>query len=187
MDQFTTKGLSRALRAALLAAGLCALPAAHAADGTISVTGEIKGTTCKISGNSTGGPNFTVALPEVVASSLGSNGARTGDTPFDIALTKCQPGSGNVSTYFEPGTTVNAQTGQLKNTSGTAANVEIGLLNKDRSAIKLGAGHSAQNSASVAIASGSAKLEYIAQYVAANGPAGSGSVNTSVLYSLIYQ
>ncbi|AOJ94271.1 type 1 fimbrial protein [Burkholderia multivorans] len=187
MVQFSIQGLPRALRAALLVAGICALPAAHAQDGTITVTGDISGTTCKISGNSTGGPNFTVALPEIVASSLGSAGTRTGDTPFNIMLTNCQPGSGNVSTYFEPGTTVNAATGQLKNASGTAQNVEVGLLNKDRSVIKLGVGHPSQNTAKVAIASGSAKLEYIAQYVATGGAAGSGSVNTSVLYSLVYQ
>lgn len=186
MGQFSSKQLSRALRAALLTAGICALPAVHAADGTISLAGEISGQTCSISGNG-GGKDFTVKLPDIVASSLGSDGATTGATAFDITLSNCTPGSGNVSTYFEPGTTINTATGQLKNTSGTAANVEIGMLNKDKSAIKLGSAHPAQNSKYVPIASGSAKLEYYAQYVASGGGAGSGTVNTSVLYSLIYQ
>ncbi len=186
MGQSSKNGFFRALPAALLVAGVCALPAAHAADGTITVNGEISGTTCTISGNG-GGKDFTVALPEVLASTLGSAGAKSGETPFNISLTNCQPNSGKVWTYFEPGTTVNTATGQLKNSSGTAANVEVGLFNKDGSAIKLGAGSPSQNSKQVDIVAGAAKLEYVAQYVATAGGAGAGSVNTSVLYSLEYQ
>ncbi|MGX5731393.1 fimbrial protein [Pseudoxanthomonas beigongshangi] len=185
MGQSSKNGFFRALPAALLVAGVCALPAAHAApDGTITVNGEITGSTCTISGNG-GGENFTVALPEVLTSALGTAGARSGEASFNISLTNCQPNSGKVWTYFEPGATV-ADTGRLKN-SGTAANVEVGLYNKDGTPIQIGAASASQNSKPADIVSGTAKLEYTAQYVATAGGAGSGSVNTSVLYSLEYQ
>lgn len=186
MSQTSKNGFIRALPAALLVAGVCALPAAHAADGTITVNGEITGTTCTISGNG-GGKSFTVPLPEVLTSALNAAGNTAGNTDFNIKLTNCQPNSGNVSTYFEPGSTVNPQSGKLKNVSGNAQNVEIGLLNKGGAAIMLGAGKPTQNSARATITNGTATLEYTAQYVAAGGAASAGSVNTSVLYSMDYQ
>ena len=59
--------------ALLLACGL-AVPLATAADGTITLTGEITGTTCTISGGTGGvagsGANFPVVLDKVQASAL---------------------------------------------------------------------------------------------------------------------
>jgi major type 1 subunit fimbrin (pilin) len=162
-----------------------AMPAvSHAADGTITINGQITAQTCTISGNG-GGKDFTVILPVVSASALAIAGATAGLTPFSIALTACTPNSGNVSTYFEMGANVNTVTGQLKNTGVT--NVEVGLLNASASLITVGAAVGAQNSPSVAITSGSATLSYFAEYVATGVVAGPGVVSTSVMYSLIYQ
>ena len=177
----------KALSILLATAGLAlAATSAHAADGTITITGEITGQTCTISGNG-GGKDFTVTLPGVSTSALAAPGSTAARTPFQIALSKCTPNSGNASVYFEPGLTVNAGTGQLKNTNGTAENVEIGLLNKDGSNIKLGATQGNQKSQVVPIKDGAATLDYYAQYVATGGAAGSGSVDTSVMYSVSYQ
>ncbi|WP_175685423.1 fimbrial protein [Burkholderia anthina] len=167
-------------------AAAAALPAvSHAADGTITIKGNVGTQTCTINGNGSASTNFTVALPKVSTSALASGGNTAGRTPFKIDLTNCNPNSGNVYTHFEPGTTVNASTGNLYNANGDAENVEIGLLNGDVSQIKLGKAD--ENSKPVSLASGAATLPYYAQYVATGGAAGAGSINTSVMYSIMYQ
>jgi major type 1 subunit fimbrin (pilin) len=177
--------LSAAL-VAVMGVAAFAPQAAKASDGTITFKGNITAQTCTISGNG-GGPNFTVTLPTVSTSSLTASGNVAGATPFSIALTNCSPDSGNVSTYYEAGTTIDTATSYLKNFTGTATNVEVGLLNSDSTPIKLGMAQAGQNSAVVAIASGAATLNYIAQYVATNGASTAGSVNTTVTYSMSYQ
>ncbi len=172
--------------AALTVAAAAALPTmAHAADGTITVNGSIGTQTCTIDGNGTGGKDFSVALPKVSTSSLASGGTTAGRTPFKIGLKNCSPASGKVYTHFEPGTTVNSTTGQLLNASGTAKNVEVGLLNGDTT--NIGLGKADEQSKVVELSNGAADLPYYAQYVATGGPAGQGTVNTSVMYSIMYQ
>ena len=130
---------------------------AKASDGTITFKGLITAQTCTISGNS-GPASFTVQLPTVSTSSLMAANATAGATPFNIALSACSPDSGNVSTYFEAGATVDATTGSLFNATGAATNVEVNLLNSDSSVIALGQPQAGQNSKVVAIASGAATL-----------------------------
>ncbi|WP_175782365.1 fimbrial protein [Burkholderia anthina] len=172
--------------AALAVAAAATLPAvSHAADGTITINGNIGTQTCTIDGNGTGGKDFTVALPKVSTSSLNSGGATAGRTPFKIGLKNCSPASGDVYTHFEAGTTVNSTTGQLLNATGTAQNVEVGLLNGDTT--NIGVGKALENSKAVKLVNGAADLPYYAQYVATGGAAGQGTVNTSVMYSIMYQ
>ncbi|WP_175856433.1 fimbrial protein [Burkholderia anthina] len=172
--------------AALAVAAAATLPAvSHAADGTITINGNIGTQTCTIDGNGTGGKDFTVALPKVSTSALVNGGSTAGRTPFKIGLKNCSPASGNVYTHFEAGSTVNASTGQLFNATGTAKNVEVGLLNGDSS--NIGVGKADENSKVVALSNGAADLPYYAQYVATGGSAGQGTVNTSVMYSIMYQ
>lgn len=176
---------------AAAAALAIALPlAAQATDGTITFNGKITNQTCDISGG-TGGKTFQVNMPTVSVSALAAAGDVAGSTPFAISLTNCSPDSGNVSTLFEMGGTVNTNTGSLKNTVGTgmATNVEVQLLNGDNTAIKLGQAQASQNSNSVAISAGAATLNYIAQYSVPNTSstgAGAGTVLTSVTYSMSY-
>jgi major type 1 subunit fimbrin (pilin) len=108
-------------------------------------------------------------------------------TPFNIALTQCNPDSGTASVYFEPDGFVDSATGQLRNVNGTATNIEIGLLNSNESKIQLGAESASQNSQSVPITSGSATLTYYAQYVRQGGVPTVGSVRTATQYTIIYQ
>jgi major type 1 subunit fimbrin (pilin) len=172
--------------ATLIAAAFAVPALAHAADGTITFTGEVTAQTCTVTGGAC--KDFTVALPPVSASSLSVDSATAGRTPFQIVLTVCTSATGNVSTYFEAGTTIDTATGRLKNAAGTATKVQIGLLNSDATtAITLGAAQASQNSQSVAIASSTATLKYFAQYVATGGAAGIGTVNTSVMYTMSYQ
>jgi major type 1 subunit fimbrin (pilin) len=174
------------LIAMIVAAGAALPTASFASDGTITFTGEITATTCQISGNG-GGSSFTVALDKVSTTALPTDKAAADAKPFNIVLSQCTPASGNAAVYFEPGATVDSVTGQLLNATGSAQNVEIGLLNSDYSKINLGQGSQTQNVKWASIASGSATFTYYAQYVAAGGAAKAGTVNTSTLYSIIYQ
>ena len=159
--------------------------AANAADGTITFTGTISAQTCTINGNGSGGTSFAVTLPTVAASALATDGATSGRTPFSIAVSGCSTKSGTVSTWFEPGATVDATTHRLTNGApGGAANVQIGLLEKDATtAVHPGI---ASQKANIDTTTGDAKLDYFAEYVATGGPAGSGAVSSSVTYSMVY-
>jgi major type 1 subunit fimbrin (pilin) len=178
---------TRLISAAILTSAALSSQFAFAADGTITINGQVTAQTCTINGNGSGSNNFTVTLPTVSTSALATAGQKAGATPFNIALTACTPASGNVHTYFEPGPTVDTSTGNLIVTTGGAQNVEIGLANGDFSAIALGAADASQNSQAVAISTGgTATLPYYAQYIA-TGAATAGAANSSVMYTLVYQ
>ncbi|MGB3067701.1 MAG: fimbrial protein [Ottowia sp.] len=163
--------------------------AAHAVDGSVTINGEVTAQTCQISGDGQGA-EFIVTLPTVSSAQLNAAGVTAGRTPFKIELTQCDPASGKVGVYFEPGLNVNTATGRLINkaTTNGAQNVEIGLLNDDTSVINLGSAVQAtQNMKTVAIAAdGSATLNYFAEY-AATAAASAGTVTTQSLYSVVYQ
>lgn len=176
------------LSAVLVAAAAMGSQLAHAApDGTITFNGAITATTCKINGGAAPA-NFTVTMPTVSTTTLAAADQTAGRTGFRIALTNCTAG-GNVHTFFEAGPTVDVGTGRLIN-SGAATNVEVELLNKDGSAITVGAsdgtGAGLQNSKSVAIVGGAANLDYYSQYHATGGASGAGSVTSSVTYDISY-
>ena len=172
------------LSSAFLAAATLAMShAAAAADGTINISGSITGTTCTINGSATAN-NFPVSLPPVSTTALGALDATAGRTAFSIRLTGCSVATGNVHSYFEPGTTVDTATGNLINAAG-AGGVQVQLLNGDATKINVGFADASQNSKSVAIAANAATLPYYAQYVR-TGALTAGAVNTSVMYSLVY-
>lgn len=165
---------------------ILSVPAAFAADGTVSFAGKVSGQTCTIKGNGTSA-DFTVTLPSVAAGALRTAGDATGRTPFAIELSDCTPNSGNVAVYFEPSAAVDMTTGRLINVAPDGAqNVQVSLKNGDATDIKLGAERASQNSKSVALANGAAKLDYLAEYVA-TGAATAGDLSTSATYSIVYQ
>lgn len=167
----------------ILASSLIVLgmSSAFAADGTITINGEVTDNTCVVT--TPQGKDLTVTLPTVSKLSLASPGATAGRTPFTLGLTGCQ--AGNVGTYFEPGATVDFATGLLNN-AGSATNVKVQLLGDNNEAIKVLAGPQANSQfVTVANADGSADLNYYAEYYA-TGAATSGNVTTSVKYTIIY-
>jgi major type 1 subunit fimbrin (pilin) len=167
------------------AVGLTA-SAAHASDGTLTINGTIVANSCKISGNGQG-PNFTVTLPSVSASTLSAAGSVAGATSFKIALTDCTPATGTVHTFWEYGSNT-LDDGNLKN-NGTASSVEVQLLdyNGSMKTIDVSKADGAQNSQNVSISGGSANLQYAAQYFTPAGGTTAGSVTTTVTYSMSYQ
>ncbi|WP_233838249.1 fimbrial protein [Paraburkholderia sp. ZP32-5] len=179
---------TKLISAAILTSAAMTSQFAFAADGTITINGQVTAQTCTINGNGSGSNNFTVTLLPVSTSALAAAGQRAFRKEFDVALTACTPASGNVHTYFEPGPTVDTATGNLIVAAGGATNVELGIENNaDDSPIVLGAADASQNSKAVAIAAdGTATLKYNAVYVA-TGAATAGVANSSVMYTLIYQ
>lgn len=160
----------------------------HATDGTLTFTGKITDSTCKISNP---GPSFTITLPTVSTTTLSATGNVAGRTPFQLTLTECSVT--NVTAYFEPGSTVNASNWRLNNqvATGAAQNVQIQILNSAGTLIQIKAGgtdgsQSGSEWVNVTTLSGSANLIFAAEYYA-TGATTAGLVSTSVQYTLIYK
>jgi major type 1 subunit fimbrin (pilin) len=154
------------------------LNAAQAASGTVSFTGAVSASTCTVSAAS-GGASPSVALPPVSKDDLKAVGAVAGRTPFGFQLTGClkdaSEGGGNVNTQGRLKTTLNG--------------VELQILNYgDTSPIKLGTDVAAQNVHyfDINTTTGTANLQYWVEYYAAAANPASGSLSSSVVYSLIY-
>jgi major type 1 subunit fimbrin (pilin) len=162
--------------------------AANAADGTITFNGKVTDKTCTIS--TPAGKDATYTLPTVSRTSLAATGATAGRTPFAINLSKCS--AGNVATYFEPGATVDFNTGRLLNqaaVANSAKNVQIQLLGDNNTFLPVlaaGVGNAQANSQWVTVGTdGTANLNYYAEYYA-TAAATAGDVTTSVKYTIIY-
>lgn len=170
------------LAASVIALGMSS---AFAADGLITINGMVSAKTCDIEA---GSENITVTLPTVSKQSLAAVGEVAGRTPFTIKLTKCS--AGKVATYFEPGSSVDFNSGRLKNVTGSATNVQVQLLGDNNLFIPvLAAGSNGVQSNSQLVdvlALGSANLNYYAEYYA-TGASTVGTVGTSVQYTLVYQ
>ncbi|NNA91992.1 fimbrial protein [Pseudomonas gessardii] len=176
----------------LLASGFIA-PLAIAADGTITLTGEITGTTCTISGGTGGvagsGANFPVVLDKVQASALASDGATASSKPFFIYVgggASCADATKVAVLYESTSPAINPATGNLRNTAPktAAAKVEVQII--DGATLKpldLRTGHA---STTATVTAGLATLPFAARYVATGGAAGVGLVSTAVQYSVVF-
>ncbi|MFM0730245.1 fimbrial protein [Paraburkholderia sediminicola] len=180
---------------AIATSGLLGLASfgAHAADGTISITGTLSNTTCSINGKASGtAADMSVTLPTVSAGALSTAGAvagTSGPTGITMALTGCTGAATKAVATFENGSTVDQTNGYLTNQalSSPATKVEVRLLNASMQPINIVTGLNndiAGNGAT--ITTGSANLNYFAQYYA-TGKATAGPVSTSVQYTMQYQ
>ncbi|MGU7769615.1 fimbrial protein [Burkholderia sp. MR1-5-21] len=178
--------MKKILLASAAASAMSFMPlAAHAYDGTVSITGSLSGASCTIKVNN-GDKDGTVQLPSVGAASLASKGAVTGATNFTIALSNCTNAGKSVRAFFEAGPNVNGVDGTLYNRALTnaATNVAVQLLDLDRKALMAG-DVSQRNGRPVDLVGNAATMIYSAQYYSL-GAATAGSVSTSVTYSIDY-
>lgn len=175
----------------LMANSVVALPA-FAADGTITLTGEITGTTCSISGGAGAapgaGPDFAIALHKVQASALKAAGQTAGVKPFFIQVGSC-PKDTVVAVLFESSSpAINPATGNLVNqapaTPEPAKFVEVqivdGVTNQPLD-LRLGL----SSSTATVPDGGAVTLPFAAQYFA-TGAATAGQISTQVLYSVTF-
>ncbi|MGF6094069.1 fimbrial protein [Pseudomonas sp. 18175] len=173
---------------------LMATSPVFAADGIITITGEIQGSTCTISGGTSATPgtsaDFPVVLDRVQTSALKAENAVAAYKLFFIHIgggaTNCPPQP--VAVLFERSSpAISAATGNLINqaSASPAGNVEVQIVDVTANRVlnlSLGA-----PSTSVTIdAAGTATLPFAAQYIAVGGPATPGLVSTNVQYSVTF-
>lgn len=170
-----------------------------ASDGTITFNGEITATTCTVTGGgaASGIGNIIVTMPTVRQAALPNAGSVAGDTNFSLVLSGANCTNGKTAAMLVE-TSQSGQldyaTGALKN-AGSATFVQVRLVNPaNNQPINLGAtgtlttGNSTvagNNQPAATISGNSATLNYVAQYFA-TGATGVGLVNTSLVYSMIY-
>jgi len=181
------------LAATLLAvSGFCA-GSVFAADGTISITGAITGTTCTISGGTGAAPgsgaNFPVVLPTVQSSALAGNGATAGSKAYAIYVggnATCPDGTKVAVLYEATSPAINPAIGNLKNMASAtpASNVEVQIV--DAAINKPIDLRASQNSTPATVTGGIATLPFHARYIATGGAAGKGLVSTNVQYSVTF-
>ncbi|NPT53360.1 fimbrial protein [Paraburkholderia elongata] len=164
---------------------------AHAADGTITITGSIADSTCSINGVASGTQaNLTVPLQPVSSGSLSAAGATAGtsnQSDMQLKLTGCSGTATKAIARFENGSTVDQTSGNLLNSNGTATNVQVRLLNAQMAPINIvTSANNVSGTNSATITGGAATVGYFAQYYA-TGKATAGTVNTTVQYSMQYQ
>jgi major type 1 subunit fimbrin (pilin) len=166
---------------------------AHAADGTITITGTVSDTTCSINGVTSGSPaDIAVTLPTVPAGALATSGAVAGISGagnIQMVLSGCSGAATKAVARFENGSTVDQANGYLQNqATGTPAKyVEVRLLNANMQPINIVSGMNNDiNTNAATIVGGNAVVNYFAQYYA-TGKAQAGSVATSVQYTMQYQ
>ena len=163
---------------------------ALASDGKIDFNGELKAETCKVAVNGAAGASpSTVTLPTISTAALGAKGQVAGQTGFNIELSDCSAALKTAAAFFESSGSVDATSGNLKNVSGTATQVQLQLVDATNgNAIK--AGNTAQVTSTSRIAidatSKAAILPYAVQYYA-QAPTTPGTVVGSVTYSINYQ
>ena len=175
---------------------------ASASDGTITFNGQITDTTCTVTGGgaATGTGNITVTLPTVSTSSLPNGGSTAGDTNFSLTLSGANCTDGKTAALWIETTqtpALDTATGALINqVSGGAGNVEVRMVNPaNNQPINLGINGYVTTGASVVAANNqpastitgnTAKLNYIAQYLAVGGAASAAQVSTYLTYSMQY-
>lgn len=175
------------------AALFAAAPAAHATDGTITFTGKLSASTCKVDVNGAGA-SPSVTLPVVSTSALTTEGTTAGKTPFSIKLTGCAHDENNkvtVRTYFESGPNVDLATGLLTNTAAAgeaAKNVKLALIDPQTDTdIKIGDPSQLTNNPAVEVQpDGTATLPMSVGYRATGATEG-GDVQSAVTYSIVYE
>ncbi|MBK4785154.1 MAG: type 1 fimbrial protein [Pantoea sp. Pent] len=159
-----------------------------ASSGTITFNGELTASTCDVSVDGKG-PSSTVVLPPLSTSGFQKAGETGGTTKFLMTLTNCKGTLQTASAFFEAGPSVDMTSGRLKNTTGSATNVQLQLLDGSsttQAPIDVGNSNQMTNTQYVDISSGNTTLPYAVRYYATNA-ATAGTVVSNVTYSIQYK
>jgi major type 1 subunit fimbrin (pilin) len=162
---------------------------ANASDGTINFNGELTTQTCTISVNGVVAPTVaTVTLPTVSTGTLTAPGETAGSTAFTISLRKCSNAAKYSAAFFESGSTVDPFTGNLRNVSGSAGDVQLQLVDAvSNNAISAGnANQLLSNTFTELQPNQEGDMFYAVRYYA-TGATTAGTVASSVTYSITYR
>lgn len=161
----------------------------NAADGTINFNGELVNQTCTIAVDGVVTPAVaTVTLPTISTGLLTTAGQAEGRTGFNIQLSNCVGTATTAAAFFNSGSTVDPVSGNLNNTTGTATNVQLQLVDAQGGAV-IQAGNTNQKTnttRNTIDATGAANMPYAVQYFA-TGTTTPGTVVSSVTYNVDYQ
>ncbi|MGH8449364.1 fimbrial protein [Pseudomonas sp.] len=173
--------MKKSLIAAALLTGSAFASMANAADGTINFTGTITDVACTVT---TGTASQTVAMGTIASSALGTVGATSAPTRFNIVLTTCPATVTSATIKFDgPANPANSSLLALTNVAGVATGVGIGLYQQDAvTQIPVG-GASASQALST---STDTTFNFIAKYVATNATVVAGSANAVSDFTVIY-
>lgn len=160
--------------------------------GIIEFTGEVTDLTCTISGGAgaIGTTNITVPMDGVQANQLAASGDTAGLHPFQLVIGG--PGQGTcldgkvAELYFDPSAgQVDAGNGNLRNqeANAPAVNTQIQVLYKN-AVVDLR--DPSFKTDPVTIANNTAVIDMASQYVAVNGAAAPGFVQSYVNYKVVY-
>ncbi|MBQ0946162.1 type 1 fimbrial protein [Ideonella sp. 4Y16] len=164
-------------------AAAAALPmAAQASDGSLTFNGALTSTTCTVTA---GSANQTITLPTLDIGTLAATGLTAGDTAFAISTTGATCTATTATAYFESNANVDTGSGRL-NSTGTAANTQLQLLNKSGTVIDLSKPSGSQNVNSAAVTGGNSTSDFIVRYYA-TGATTAGSVASAISFSMVYQ
>lgn len=179
--------------ATTLIAASALLNLAHAADGTINVSGAISDSTCKINGaiqNGSAVATLTIALPTVAKADFAMAGKTgpivTGTTgsASNITLTSC-PASVTVKLSMDGnGSNINAATNSYKSTSGTSTNMSAQIMNAEDGSVLDPFGNTAISK--ITDASGNATFLLGTRYYSL-GATTAGTFNTTAGFNITYQ
>ncbi len=185
--------------AAGIAAAMALAPSGRASDGTITFTGAVTGNSCTIQVNGAGSGDATIVLPTVDVTALDNSSATPGTaagTFFDITLGGCTASQADLSgvsptqvaIYFEAGPNVDPASNALIN-SGTS-NVEVRLYQASGSdvvgsPITPGVAGAGQPVA-MSVSAPDTQHFYAAYWLSDGLKAQTGTVSTSVTYSVVY-
>lgn len=178
--------MKKVIFAAVSGLALMGAQNATAADGTITIRGQVIDAGCEITVNG-GTSDSTIVLPAVSKTILVNPGDTAGNTTVNLSLSNC-PNTGGVRAYFEA-LNVDQSTGHLLNTAATpAGNVQVEVTDAAGTGIDLRTNTTNDfvNFVDGGAGTGTAVLQYGVQYVA-TGAATAGQVETQLTYSLDYQ
>jgi len=190
----------------MAAAGMAfvAMNAAHAADGTISFTGEIVSASCTMTGgNGTtvgggkGNQTIDIKLGKVSVDALGgtSSGSIAAGTAININLDCGASAKGltTVKVRFDPasGSGVDGGNNKLLKTTGTAKGVGIGLYNTAGTLLNMNANETFDaplvKGGTEAAPTYTADLALRAGYVKSGGTVVAGTANGTLPFTLTYE
>lgn len=163
------------------------VPSVFAVDtGTVTFTGKIIEDTCDVNVNNMG-TNGTVTFSDLYPSAFGGDDAEGESQPFDIALTGCDTNIANINIKFD-GTRVTGKGEEVLQTTGTATNVGIRLVDWSNAAVKFDGSEPLTGSDKQLGAAGETTFSYTAKVVQVGDDAPTaGLYSAEATYSLIYR
>ncbi|MBJ9259013.1 type 1 fimbrial protein [Citrobacter amalonaticus] len=183
--------ISKLFRIGLIASAcFAAVGVSNAAStGTIEFKGSITASTCSVAIDGKGADgNGIVNMPESSVSDF-TTATTSGRTEFNLVLTGCTITAPDtqVGAFFESGANVDTTTGRLINT-GTATGVSLQLLDSSANVINVGDAGQKNDGQFIIPDAGGGTLPYSVEYYKdADGTLAGGTVEGTVVYSLMYK